>query len=173
MTAQYRLGLQTFIAPFMLAPGTVIETDAEPGLHWEPLNAEAKSAKEALFDKEVDVVDPGTGKVVKKKINETKRHLYEGGTPEGVDRAEIRIVSEPPPEQATGLSLAEAQNVRGTPDLVPDGRGQLRPATANPTPTSGPVTNAPSDKPTPGAESTDGSTKIVAPAPPPPAAPKS
>lgn len=124
MTARYRLLEKTFIAPYTLQAGSIIETNAPASGHMEPLNAEAEESLEAWYKKKVDVTDEN-GKVVRTVFpNANKRPLTETQAVE--QRTEVKLVTAPPKEDYTGMSLAEALNTRGTPADT-DAQGQLLP----------------------------------------------
>lgn len=89
MTAQYRVLRAAFIAPHMLKPGMIIETDSPPADHLEPLNDEAKTAMEGYYNKKVEVLDED-GKVKRVfKPNEHKRPSIRDAT----EAATVSLIS--------------------------------------------------------------------------------
>lgn len=164
MKPQYRTTIKTFIAPHTIEAGSVIETTAEPSLTWEPLNEAAESEMEKLYTKKYTHIDDKGNTV------ETQPHLNK--RPQEIvnpnaDRPTVELISNPPPNRDGELSLAESKISRAEPDLVPrgDGTSGLNIPTDR-KPTASPATTN-TDPVEPGAESVDGSTTILAPAPPP------
>lgn len=118
---QYRVIEPCFIAPHLLHPGSIIETNGSPGPHLVPLNAEAKSAWDAWLHEEVDEVDD-KGKKTGAKIQPHLR--YQVFTPNDEAKPEaatVHIVSHPPKDQAGSLdiSFAAAQLRQPTADVRP------------------------------------------------------
>lgn len=148
MTAQYRVLQKSFIAPHMLAAGSIIETDAVPGDHWEPLNAEAEAAMEEWYNWEVPGIDldgKSTGKMVKPNMAKKPAPLGEA-----LARPSVVLISDAPLDTTRIVGIAEASNLPFEDDLVARGKmlGDTRPADA-------PLVAS-------GETSFDGGTKVIA-----------
>lgn len=125
---QYFVKATTFIAPWRLQKGSVIETEMEPGPHLEPMNNEARAKMESFYLKEVDYIDDkGLPQKIKPNFNKRPVTLEERAA------AQVRLVSLPQQPQNSALqSLAEAQ---------------LRPATEYTLPPPAVVLTAPPEAP--------------------------
>jgi hypothetical protein len=103
---RYKVLSNTFIAPVMYYPGSIIETDMEPGPHLDPLNAEAHARWEQWLDHEIEEKDddgktvtvphPETGKLVPKLVRPHARYRIQRYVP-GETPAATLIA--PPPKQ--------------------------------------------------------------------------
>lgn len=116
MTARYRVMEKTFFSPHMIEAGSIIETDAEPGQTWEPLNDEAHEAKEKWYNKEITVFNSETGKPEVHKPHVNKRPVAPG---EALVQPKIALITKPAAEvsgEVEGLSEETAR--RGQPDLI-------------------------------------------------------
>jgi hypothetical protein len=131
MAPRYELTEKTFLAPHLLHPGSVIESSAEPGRYWKPLNDEARAAKEAWYDKDFDVEEGG--KIVKKKLNAIHRASNGALLPDSSDTVIISEAADNGGEKL--MSLAEANISRGVQAESIDrvtGKAKLNIPTADP-----------------------------------------
>lgn len=145
---QYRVLHETFIAPFKIKPGSIIETHSSPGPHLDPLNDAARAKFELWLNEEYDETNERTGEKTGHKV---RPHLkYRPVEYVASDAAEVRIVAEPPKETPGSLdiSLAAAQYMSATP--------WARPGPANP-----PTDKSGSVLPAQGEISLTGETKIL------------
>lgn len=159
MTARYRLSSRTFLEPYLLEAGSIIETDGEPGESYLPLNEEARHAKERWFRREVHAIDAegkplfnpdGTPKTHQPNLAKRPRTAQELAA----ERPTVEIISGPAKDDP-GMSLAEAMNTRQS----------VAPPVAKDPLASTPKASVPSDPPVTPA---DNGTKVVSAAPPPP-----
>lgn len=125
MTAQYKALADTFISPYFVRKGSIFETEAPPGPHLVPVNAEARAAFERWYDEEIPEIDARTRLPVKASdgsIVMWKPHAkYRTAVYEPADAATVTLISEPSPSNADFLDLAQARFARA-------GNGELRPA---------------------------------------------
>lgn len=115
-----------FIAPYIVAKGSVFSSPASPSESWEPLNGPAWERKEAWFEEEIPEIDAKTRLPVKladNSISMWKPHVkYRQAVYVEAEAATVTLLAEPPRDDMTGtLNLAEARYSKGT-------SGELMPA---------------------------------------------
>lgn len=101
-TPQYQVRDRCFIEPYLLHPGSIIETEGPPGPHLVPLNDEAKAKFEAWLTEEMPERDEN-GKLMKNadgtqrmyRPREKFRFAMPSATP-AEPPAEMRLISGPP-----------------------------------------------------------------------------
>jgi hypothetical protein len=133
MTARYEILQRTFIAPYMLEKGSIIEYKGTPGPHLFPLNAEASDAFERWYEEEhpqldkdgepIFFLDENGARTQKmwKPHAAYRRHEYEANP-----QAEFEFISGPPKAEAPsleqtigGIGLKQATlDLRPPPDHV-------------------------------------------------------
>lgn len=101
-TPQYQVRDRCFIEPYLLHPGSIIETEGPPGPHLVPLNEEARAKFEAWLTEEIPERDDN-GKLVKNTDGSQRMYaprekfrfaLPKDGPTEAP--AEMTIISGPP-----------------------------------------------------------------------------
>lgn len=112
MAPRYKVLEQCFFAPNLVEAGSIIETEATPGPHMAPLNAEAEARYEAWLTEEVDELDPKTRVPTGKKIRPHERYRRVAYVGAQQDTAEI--ISGPKKEDVVGQSLHEINLKRNT-----------------------------------------------------------
>lgn len=118
MVARYKCLTETFIAPFLIAKGSVIETTSAPGPHLLPLNKEAEDAFERWYEEEHPELNKSgepTGRMVKPHAkHRTVKY-------EKADAATVRLVAAPPKDSLEGtFDLGTAMLMQPSQQLVPE-----------------------------------------------------
>lgn len=109
----------------MFEAGTIFESRALPGVHWQPLNDSAVSSMNDWLDEKVEVLNKdfeATGKYVSRRavLGMPNSPIRLAGTKDSaVPPPESRIVAVPDRKQTGGMEYAQARFAQATPYEVP------------------------------------------------------
>ena len=112
---QYKALDTVFIAPHIVAKGSIFATDSSPSNAWQPLNPEAEAAFERWYEEEAPVYDEEGKQRTYKPHAKFRTVAYEEA-----EAATVQILAAPDKDDMTGtLNMAELQLKQPTAERPP------------------------------------------------------